>query len=73
MAEPVSLEGSWLGKIKAGGLAVDLTGKIVAKQVPQINRLVNDKQAWGIRELLALCDYLDVDMAELLSTAKAAV
>ena len=37
----------------------------------KVNRLVNAEQNWGIQELLALCDYLDVDLAELLSTAKA--
>ena len=38
----------------------------------RVNRLVRGEQAWGILELLAVCDYLDVDLAVLLSTAKAA-
>ena len=36
------------------------------------NRLVHAEQTWGPAELLAFCDYVDVDLAVLLSTAKAA-
>ena len=34
------------------------------------NRLVHAEQNWGPAELLALCDYLDVDLAALLAAAK---
>ena len=37
----------------------------------RVNRLVHGEQTWGPADLLALCDYLQVDLSVLLSTAKA--